>query len=47
MVRVEEFMDKAEQPVDVPFEDRLFNFRMKLIAEEFKEMAEAASSLTL
>ena len=47
MVRVEEFMDKAEQPVDVPFEDLLFNFRMKLIAEEFKEMAEAASSLTL
>lgn len=47
MVRVEEFMDKAEQPVDVPFEDRLFNFRMKLIAEEFKEMAEAAASLTL
>mgnify|MGYP003661439338 FL=1 len=47
MVRVEEFMDKAKQPVDVPFEDQLFNFRMKLIAEEFKEMAEAASSLTL
>ena len=44
---VEEFMVEGKQDLDADFEPNLFNFRMTLIAEEFKELAEAAADLTI
>jgi|TARA_R110002074_G_C12056310_1_gene620358 NTP pyrophosphatase (non-canonical NTP hydrolase) len=47
MKRVEDFMGDCDQPIDAAFDDKLFNFRMKLIAEEFMELAQAGEALTL
>jgi|TARA_R110000787_G_scaffold35398_1_gene90952 predicted HAD superfamily Cof-like phosphohydrolase len=47
MRRVENFMKDCDQPIDSEFNSELFNFRMKLIAEEFMELAQAGESLTL
>ena len=44
---VEEFMVEGKQGIGVDFDPHLFNFRMTLIAEEFKELAEAAADLTI
>ncbi len=47
MRRVEEFHDKFGMAVTQPYSDELFNLRMRLIAEEFKELAEAGANVVL
>jgi predicted HAD superfamily Cof-like phosphohydrolase len=39
---IEEFMDEAQQPLLSGYDSKLFAFRMALVAEEFKELAESA-----
>lgn len=39
------FNSEAGQPLSVPYDPKLFAFRMALIAEEFKELAEAGATL--
>lgn len=42
MKRVEEFHDKGDLAVNEMFTEDLFNFRVKLIGEEFKELFQEA-----
>jgi len=42
---VQEFMDEAAQKTNQNMETNLFSFRMCLVAEEFKELAEAGGDL--
>lgn len=50
MDNVREFTKKGNQPIDVPIDDvegsAVFGLRLKLIGEEFKEMAEAMNNWT-
>jgi predicted HAD superfamily Cof-like phosphohydrolase len=41
-ILVEDFHRKSGQDIDMPFDGEKLAFRMKLISEEFKELAEAA-----